>query len=131
MRGERERRTEKSWSFCSYFLLQEELAQVFTLLALHDEALVQYDELDALFTQFVLNSAAGGNVTLPYSLIFPPSVGSLDRKQSSTKSLVFIWSLCSWFLAFYFTRLRVVQKYDDSPQSHPLCCMDNKFKVLL
>lgn len=59
MRAERERRTEKSWSFCSYFLLQEELAQVFQLLALYDEALVQYDELDALFTQFVLNSAAG------------------------------------------------------------------------
>ncbi|XP_069156358.1 trafficking protein particle complex subunit 10 [Procambarus clarkii] len=59
MRAERERRIEKSWSFCSYFLLQEELAQVFQLLALYDEALVQYDELDALFTQFVLNSAAG------------------------------------------------------------------------
>lgn len=64
MRGERERRTEKSWSFCSYFLLQEELAQVFQLLALHDDALVQYDELDALFTQFVLNSAAGGETSL-------------------------------------------------------------------
>ena len=60
MRAERERRTEKGWSFCNYFLLQEELAEVFTLLALHDEALVQYDELDALFTQFILNSAAGG-----------------------------------------------------------------------
>ncbi|XP_042242319.1 trafficking protein particle complex subunit 10-like isoform X2 [Homarus americanus] len=59
MRAERERRTEKSWSFCSYFLLQEELAQVFHLLALYDEALIQYDELDALFTQFILNSAAG------------------------------------------------------------------------
>lgn len=83
MRGERERRTEKSWSFCSYFLLQEELAQVFTLLALHDEALVQYDELDALFTQFVLNSAAGGNVTQLYSFTFPPS---FDKRQGSTKS---------------------------------------------
>ena len=62
MRAERERRTEKNWSFCDYFLLQEELAQVFSLLALHDEALVQYDELDALFTQFILNSAAGGTV---------------------------------------------------------------------
>lgn len=59
MRAERERRTEKSWSFCWYFLLQEELAHVFQLLALYDEALVQYDELDALFTQFVVNSAAG------------------------------------------------------------------------
>lgn len=61
MRAERERRTEKSWSFCWYFLLQEELAHVFQLLALYDEALVQYDELDALFTQFVVNSAAGGD----------------------------------------------------------------------
>lgn len=60
MRAERERRTEQSWSFCWYFLLQEELAHVFKLLALYDEALVQYDELDALFTQFVVNSAAGG-----------------------------------------------------------------------
>lgn len=59
MRAERERRTEQSWSFCWYFLLQEELAHVFKLLALYDEALVQYDELDALFTQFVVNSAAG------------------------------------------------------------------------
>lgn len=62
MRAERERRTEKSWSFCKYFLLQEELAHVFKLLSLYDEALVQYDELDALFTQFVLNSAAGGKL---------------------------------------------------------------------
>ena len=30
------------------------------MLGLFDEALVQYDELDALFTQFVLNSAVGG-----------------------------------------------------------------------
>lgn len=28
-------------------------------MGLYDEALVQYDELDALFTQFVLNSAVG------------------------------------------------------------------------
>jgi hypothetical protein len=30
------------------------------MLGLYDEALVQYDELDALFTQFVLNSNVGG-----------------------------------------------------------------------
>lgn len=32
---------------------------VFEMLGLYDEALVQYDELDALFTQFVLNSCIG------------------------------------------------------------------------
>ena len=30
------------------------------MLGLCEDALVQYDELDALFTQFILNHAAGG-----------------------------------------------------------------------
>lgn len=37
------------------------------MLGLYDEALVQYDELDALFTQFVLNSNVGG---ILFSLFF-------------------------------------------------------------
>ncbi|XP_046985474.1 trafficking protein particle complex subunit 10 [Schistocerca americana] len=59
IREQRERRNEPGWNFCHYFLLQEELAFVLQMLGLHDEALVQYDELDALFTQFVLNSNVG------------------------------------------------------------------------
>ncbi|GAB6032525.1 Trafficking protein particle complex subunit 10 [Chamberlinius hualienensis] len=59
MRSQRERRNEPGWSFCEYFILQEELAFVFEMLGVYDEALVQYDELDALFTQFVLNSKVG------------------------------------------------------------------------
>jgi hypothetical protein len=34
------------------------------MLEVYDEALVQYDELDALFTQFVLNSHLTGNYGL-------------------------------------------------------------------
>ncbi|XP_011300007.1 trafficking protein particle complex subunit 10 isoform X2 [Fopius arisanus] len=59
IREQRERRNELSWNFCRYFLLQEELAFVLEMLGIYDEALVQYDELDALFTQFVLNSDVG------------------------------------------------------------------------
>jgi len=33
---------------------------MYEMLGLHEDSLVQYDELDALFTQFVLNHAAGG-----------------------------------------------------------------------
>jgi hypothetical protein len=44
------------------FHLQEEMAFVLEMLGLYEEALVQYDELDALFTQFVLNSNVGGKV---------------------------------------------------------------------
>lgn len=32
------------------------------MLGLYEEALVQYDELDALFTQFVLNTNVGGKL---------------------------------------------------------------------
>ncbi len=60
MRSQRERRNESNWNFCDYFLLQEELAFVYEMLGVYDEALVQYDELDALFTQFVLNSNVAG-----------------------------------------------------------------------
>lgn len=35
------------------------MAQVLEMLGLNDEALVQYDELDALFSQFVVNGHVG------------------------------------------------------------------------
>ena len=44
------------------FAIQEELAFVYEMLGVYDESLVQYDELDALFTQFVLNSNLSGRV---------------------------------------------------------------------
>ncbi|KAH9632586.1 hypothetical protein HF086_012393 [Spodoptera exigua] len=56
MREQREKRNDPDWDFCKYFILQEQLAFVLEMLGLYDEALVQYDELDALFSQFVLNS---------------------------------------------------------------------------
>ncbi|XP_020782651.1 trafficking protein particle complex subunit 10 [Boleophthalmus pectinirostris] len=59
MRTLREKRTQPGWSFCDYFMVQEELAFVFEMLQQFEDALVQYDELDALFTQYVLNFGAG------------------------------------------------------------------------
>ncbi|XP_039267443.2 trafficking protein particle complex subunit 10-like [Styela clava] len=59
VRSERERRNEKSWNFCSYFIMQEELAFMFEMLSLYEEALIQYNELDAMFTQYLLNAHAG------------------------------------------------------------------------
>ncbi|XP_022242094.1 trafficking protein particle complex subunit 10-like [Limulus polyphemus] len=60
VRTQRERRNEPGWTFNRFFFLQEELAFVFEMLGLYEEALVQYDELDALFSQFVINSNVGG-----------------------------------------------------------------------
>jgi hypothetical protein len=62
MRAQREKRNDPKWNFCNYFLLQEELSFVYEMLGVFDEALVQYDELDALFTQFVLNSNVTGKI---------------------------------------------------------------------
>lgn len=59
IRTNREKRTQDGWSFVQYFVLQEKLAFVLDMLGLHSEALVQYDELDAMFSQFVLNSRFG------------------------------------------------------------------------
>lgn len=61
IRTNREKRNQDGWSFINYFLLQEQLAFVLEILGLHSEALVQYDELDAMFSQFILNSVFGGN----------------------------------------------------------------------
>jgi hypothetical protein len=38
------------------------LAHVLEMLGLHEEALVQYDELDALFSQFVVNGITGESI---------------------------------------------------------------------
>lgn len=59
IRANREKRNQKNWSFSRYFILQEQLAFVQEMLGLNADALVQYDELDAMFSQFVLNSAFG------------------------------------------------------------------------
>ena len=32
---------------------------MFEMLGLYDDAMIQYDELDALFSQFILNHASG------------------------------------------------------------------------
>ncbi|KAJ8971683.1 hypothetical protein NQ317_014001 [Molorchus minor] len=68
VRQQRERRNEVGWDFMQYFQLQEELAQVLEMLGLNDEALVQYDELDALFSQFV-------------------TAGEMERSQAGTSEL--------------------------------------------
>lgn len=59
IRSKREERNKDDWDFCNYFLLQEQLAFVLEMLSLHSDALVQYDELDAMFNLFVMNTMYG------------------------------------------------------------------------
>lgn len=53
LRVQREMRTDKNWNLLAHFSMQEELAFAFEFLTLFDEALVQYDLLDALFTEYI------------------------------------------------------------------------------
>ncbi|XP_022294052.2 trafficking protein particle complex subunit 10-like isoform X1 [Crassostrea virginica] len=62
MRNLREIRNEPGWKFTNFFLVQEELAFMYEMLGLFEDALIQYDELDALFTQYILYFAAGNPV---------------------------------------------------------------------
>lgn len=58
VRVQREKRNQSGWDFFKFFILQEELAFAFEQLSMYEDALIQYDELNALFSQFVINSHA-------------------------------------------------------------------------
>ncbi|XP_018494809.2 trafficking protein particle complex subunit 10 [Galendromus occidentalis] len=57
LREKREARNQPAWSFIDFYFMQEQLAFVLETMTLYEDALVQYDELDALLTQFVINAA--------------------------------------------------------------------------
>ena len=62
IRRQRELRNKSDWDFFGFFLLQEELALAYENLGLYNKALIQYDELDALFSQSILNTNAAGGI---------------------------------------------------------------------
>ena len=53
----REKYAHPDWPFLHYFLVHEELALTYQSITLRDDALIQYDEVDALLSQFIINSA--------------------------------------------------------------------------
>lgn len=59
IRARREERNKEDWSFITYFLLQEQLAMVLEMLCQYSDALVQYDELDAMLNLFIMNTIFG------------------------------------------------------------------------
>lgn len=59
IRARREERNNEDWNFITYFLLQEKLAFVMEMLTLYSDALVQYDEIDAMLNLFIMNTVYG------------------------------------------------------------------------
>ncbi|KAI8636445.1 Cullin family-domain-containing protein [Parasitella parasitica] len=45
------------WNYCTFFILKEGLAQAFEIMTLHEDALIQYDELEASFFQVLRDKA--------------------------------------------------------------------------
>lgn len=62
IRRQRELRNSDDWDFFGFFLLQEQLALLYESLGLYGRALVQYNELDALFSQSIANTGASGGI---------------------------------------------------------------------
>ena len=56
VREQRESRNQPGWDFGRFFILQEEIAILYESLGLYADALIQYDELDAMLTQYLENS---------------------------------------------------------------------------
>ena len=72
---------------CFCFNIQEELSFVFEMLGLYEEALIQYDEIDALLTQLVINSKYKGiGREQLYVFYFSPSSQRLVRPEVFTSS---------------------------------------------
>ncbi|KAJ6215652.1 hypothetical protein RDWZM_010152 [Blomia tropicalis] len=66
IRRQRELRANVSdWDFFAFFILQEEAAFIYETLGLYNRSLIQYDELDALFSQSILNANAAGSFGRP------------------------------------------------------------------
>ncbi|TPX68860.1 hypothetical protein SpCBS45565_g02844 [Spizellomyces sp. 'palustris'] len=53
-----QQRLMPGWNYCQYFIMKEGLAYTFELMNLFDEALIQYDELEASFFQTLAEQGA-------------------------------------------------------------------------
>lgn len=47
------------WNYCTFFILKEGLAQAFEIMTLYEDALIQYDELEASFFQVLRGNNMG------------------------------------------------------------------------
>ena len=58
-------RMTPAWSYPKYVKVKDSLAQLFLKCALHEDALQQYDELDAVFSSMAENARADGGKLEP------------------------------------------------------------------
>ena len=78
---EREARNNPTWSFCNFFILQEEIAILYESLGLHSDALIQYDELDALLTQYLENSRTYPGIVMLTITYSDPNFNKSTKNQ--------------------------------------------------
>jgi hypothetical protein len=46
-------RLSTNWNFCKFFILKENLSLTYSVFSMYQEALVQYDELEAIYSSIV------------------------------------------------------------------------------
>lgn len=116
---------------------------MFEMLGLYEDSLVQYDELDALFTQFVLNHAAGGKCVdlaemSSFLCLHCLSFKEFFRKLDGNLYLLWLLDLVEWRVTYYVATVRrsvripmVALPNDKSQMSslgrHRSCSMADEF----
>ncbi|KAF0436082.1 Trafficking protein particle complex subunit 10 [Gigaspora margarita] len=76
------------WNYCTFFVLKEGLALTFEVFNLYEEALVQYDELEASFFQVLRDRALAWFGHFGATDVKDDSANILDVKKKSYRDLI-------------------------------------------
>lgn len=138
IRHYRELRNEPNWDYFGFFLIQEELAFAYESLGLYKNALIQYDELDAHFSQLILNASHNSGFGAPLWLqkrLLQNNCSSMEdlsiNNYTQTNSTCNTWTglcLCNQD-SMMLLRLSLVQSILASNLSEETCNGNSKLDL--
>ncbi|KAI8051253.1 hypothetical protein BDF22DRAFT_692769 [Syncephalis plumigaleata] len=76
------------WNYCTFFLMKENMAQTYEMLGLHDEALMQYDELEASYFLVERESALAWFSSFGGKDLGDDSADIFDSKRKPYRTLI-------------------------------------------
>ncbi|RCI03830.1 hypothetical protein CU098_007459 [Rhizopus stolonifer] len=76
------------WNYCTFFILKEGLAQAFEIMTLYEDALIQYDELEASFFQVLRDKALAWFGHFGGTDLGDDSGNILDFKRKNYRDLI-------------------------------------------
>ncbi|KAI7906306.1 trafficking protein particle complex subunit 10 [Cokeromyces recurvatus] len=76
------------WNYCTFFILKEGLAQAYEIMTLYEDALIQYDELEASFFQVLRDKALAWFGHFGGTDAYDDSGNILDFKRKNYRDLI-------------------------------------------